>query len=209
MRPFGIVILFAALSANACHSGAGQTAASPAAAAVGTAAPAGPQTITVPAGTTLPIVLETTVGSDISRAEEPVSARVVRPVTVDGVTAIPDGSTLEGVVTDATRAGKVKGRARVALRFDTLLPVGREEHYPVQTTTVARTAQSTAKKDALEIAAPAAGGAIIGGLIGGGKGAVIGAAAGGGAGTAVVHSTRGKEVRLNRGAALTCGSSNP
>jgi len=200
VRFLGIGILFTTISASACQRGPAQAAASPAAAAMGAAAPA---TITVPAGTTLPIVLETSVGSDISHAEEPVSARITRPITVDGVTAIPGGSTLDGVVTDATRAGKVKGRAHVALRFESLSPAGHEERYPVQTSPIARTAQSTTKKDAVEIAAPAAGGAILGGIIGGGKGAAIGAAAGGGAGTAVVLSTRGKEVRLNRGAALT------
>ena len=46
------------------------------------------------------------------------------------------------------------------------------------------------------------GGAIIGALTGGKNGALIGTAAGGGAGTAVVLSTRGKEVHLPEGAAL-------
>ena len=55
----------------------------------------------------------------------------------------------------------------------------------------------------MEIGAPAAGGAIIGALVGGKKGALVGTAVGGGAGTAVVLSTRGKEVHLAKGAALT------
>jgi hypothetical protein len=107
------------------------------------------------------------------------------------------------VVTDATRSGKVKGRAHVALRFDTLVPRGDDQRYTIRTSAVGRTAQGTKKKDALEIGAPAAGGALIGGLIGGKKGALIGTAAGGGAGTAVVLSTRGKEVHMARGAAMT------
>ena len=207
MRLLGISVLAAGIATSACHGGAasGTTseAAPPATAAVGSSAPAASKMITVPAGTTLPVVLETTVGSDISHAEEPVRARLAEPVKVDGVTAIPDGSTVAGVVTDATRSGKVKGRAHVALRFDSLSPAGEQEHYPIQTEQVARTAESTVKKDAVKVAAPAVGGAIVGGLIGGGKGAAIGAAAGGGAGTAVVLSTRGKEVHLNRGATLT------
>src|SRR5437016_4190724 len=64
-------------------------------------------------------------------------------------------------------------------------------------------APGTKKKDALEIGGGAAGGALIGALVGGKKGAAIGTAAGGGAGTAVVLSTRGKEVNLPKGAALT------
>jgi hypothetical protein len=61
----------------------------------------------------------------------------------------------------------------------------------------------------MKIGAPAAGGAIIGGIVGGKKGALIGTAAGGGAGTAVVLSTRGKEVRLSRGAVLKLRLSEP
>ena len=68
---------------------------------------------------------------------------------------------------------------------------------------MSRMAPATKKKDALEIGGGAAGGALIGGLIGGKKGALIGTAAGGGAGTAVVLSTRGKEIHLPRGAAMT------
>ena len=63
-------------------------------------------------------------------------------------------------------------------------------------------APATKKKDALEIGVPAAGGAAIGALVGGKKGAGIGALVGGGGGTAVVLSTRGKEVRVGRGATL-------
>jgi hypothetical protein len=73
----------------------------------------------------------------------------------------------------------------------------------IRTATVTRVAPGTKKKDAAKIGAGAAGGAIIGGLIGGGDGAAKGAAVGGGAGTAVVLSTRGKEVRLGVGADLS------
>lgn len=158
--------------------------------------------VTVPAGTRLPIVLETTVGSDISRVEQPVQARISRAVIVRGQTVIPQGSGISGVVTDATRSGRVKGRAHVAVRFDTLEPRGSAERYPIRTAPVGRVAQATKGKDAVEILAPAAGGAIVGRLLGGRKGALIGAAAGGGAGTAVVLSTRGKEIHLPRGARL-------
>src|SRR5206468_8007926 len=93
--------------------------------------------------------------------------------------------------------------AHLAVRFDTLMPRGDDERYHIRTAAVGRTAESTKKKDALEIGVPAAGGAIIGGLVGGKKGALIGTAAGGGAGTAVVLSTRGKEIHLPRGSAMT------
>src|SRR5206468_12939993 len=114
-----------------------------------------------------------------------------------------------GVITDATRSGKVKGRAHVGMRFTTLVPRGGEERYQIRTAAISRLAPATKKKDAIEIGAPAAGGAIIGGILGGKKGRATGAAAGGGAGTAAVLSTRGKEVQVPKGTALTLKLSEP
>jgi hypothetical protein len=168
--------------------------------------------VTLPAGTRLPIVLETSVGSDTSHAEEPVEARLARAVSLHGETVLPEGSRLSGVVTEATRSGKVKGRAHVAIRFDTVTAQGPDaanEHYAIRTALIGETAQDTKKKDAIEIGAPAAGGALVGALLGGKKGALVGTAVGGGAGTGVVLSTRGKEVHMNRGAALTLQLSDP
>ena len=159
--------------------------------------------VTIPAGTLLPIVLDTAIASDTSRAEQAVAAHLSRPVAFHGQTVLPAGSRVTGVVTDATQSGRVKGRAHVALRFDTLSPSGSSERYEIKTASIGRTAASTKEKDALEIGAPAAGGAIIGAIVGGKKGAAVGGAIGGGAGTGVVLSTRGKEVRLPKGSALS------
>jgi hypothetical protein len=165
--------------------------------------------VTIPAGTNLSIVLDTSVGSDTSHVEEAVSAHLSRALHVGGRDVVAEGSRITGVVTDAKRSGKVKGLAHVALRFTSLIPSGDDQRYKISTSAVGRTAQSTKKDDALKVGAPAAGGAIIGALIGGKKGALIGTAAGGGAGTAVVMSTRGKEVRLARGAALVLRLAEP
>jgi len=165
--------------------------------------------ITIPAGTTLPVVLDTTIGSDISRVEEPVRAHLSKPISVNGVTALPEGSVVNGVVTDAKRSGKVEGVAHVALRFDTVSPRGEDERYRIETSSIGRTAHSTKKKDAVKILAPAAGGALIGGIAGGKKGAAIGTAAGAGAGTAYVMSTRGEEVHLAKGTPLTLKLAEP
>ena len=174
-------------------------------------APAAPvwREVTIPAGTSLPVVLDTGVSSETSRAEQPVTAHLSRAITVDGMTALPAGSRVSGVVTAATRSGKVKGNAHIAMRFDSVTPRGDEQRYDIRTTSVGRTAASTKKDDALKIGAPAAGGAIIGAIVGGKKGAAIGTAVGGGAGTGVVLSTRGKEVGLAKGAALTLKLSEP
>ena len=204
-------LLLAGLGAGACGRAdsaaapnGGSSAADKSAAASGSTAASGTRAgakavtvreITLPAGTHLPIVLETTVGSDISKVEDPVRAHLTRAIDVQGTTVLPEGSRLSGVVTDATRSAKVKGRAHVAVRFDTLVPAGEDDRYQIDTSAVARTAASTKKKDAL--------------VIGGGKGAAIGSAAGGGAGTAIVLSTRGKEIHLPRGAAMTLKLEKP
>jgi len=165
--------------------------------------------VVIPAGTNLAIVLDTPVGSATSRIEAPVSAHLSRQVVVHGRTALERGSRVSGVVTDAKQSGKVKGLAHVAVRFDTLLPSGDDQRYTIHTSAIGRTAAATKKEDALKIGAPAAGGAIIGALVGGKKGALIGTAAGGGAGTAVVLSTRGKEISLPKGSALTLRLTQP
>lgn len=212
MRFWSIGVLAAGVAITACSGGATvppgdpATTASPAAGAVGKA-PVETE-ITIPAGTTIPIVLDTEVASETSRAEEPVRAHVDKDVLVDGVAAIPDGSVVKGVVVDAERSGKVKGRAHIAVRFESVSAPGGES-YAVRTAPIERTAEATKEKDALEIGGGAAGGAIIGGILGGKKGAAIGAAAGGAGGTGVALSTRGKEVSLGAGAHLTLRLAEP
>jgi hypothetical protein len=148
-------------------------------------------------------------GSDFSRVEDPVTATLARAVVIDGRTVLPAGSRASGYVADAKRPGKVKGRGRVAVRFTRIAPENENDTYRMSTRTWVAVAPATKKKDALTIGAPAAGGAIVGALVGGKKGAGIGAAAGGGAGTAVVLSTRGKEVRVGRGAILAVRLTEP
>jgi hypothetical protein len=165
--------------------------------------------VTIPEGTALPVVLDTPVASDTSRVEDPVSAHLAQPFLLDGVEVLPVGSTLHGLVTEVVRAGKVKGRAQLALRFDELAPRGSTERYDLTAATTRRVAPSEKKKDAAKIGIPAAGGAIVGGIVGGKKGAAIGGAIGAGAGTAVVVTDAGKEVRLGKGATLTVRLAEP
>lgn len=157
--------------------------------------------VTLPAGTVLRVRVTRGFGSDFSRVEDPVTATLARGIVIDGRTVLPAGSRVSGYVSDARRAGKVKGRARVAVRFTRIVDA-ESEAYSINTRPWVAVAPATKKKDAMTIGIPAAGGAVVGALVGGKKGAGIGAAAGGGAGTAVVLSTRGREVRIGRGAIL-------
>jgi hypothetical protein len=153
---------------------------------------------TVPSGTVLVASLDSSIGSDTSRVEDPVEATLSQAAVVDGVEVLPVGSVLKGVVTLADKSGKVSGRASLAVQFQSITPAGSRESYALSAG-LHHTAASTKKSDAKKIGIPAAGGAIVGALIGGGKGAAIGAGIGGGAGTAVVLSTSGPEVRYPQG----------
>jgi hypothetical protein len=157
---------------------------------------------TIPAGTILRVRVTRGFGSDISRVEDPVSATLTQGIVIGGRTILPAGSRASGYVSEATRPGRVKGRGRVAVRFTRITPASESETYNMQTRSWVAVAPATKKKDALTIGIPAAGGAGIGALVDGKKGAAIGAAVGGGAGTAAVLTTRGKDVRIGRGATL-------
>ena len=165
--------------------------------------PAEYREVTIPAGTLLPLVLRSSVASDTSHVEDPVRATLRRPITIHGTQVLPAGTVVTGHVTDAARSARVKGRAHVAFRFNHIDLPGEGGQMQIRTGTVTRVAPATKKQDAAKIGAGAAGGAIVGGIVGGGKGAAKGAAVGGGAGTAVVLSTRGKEVRLGAGAPIS------
>lgn len=174
----------------------------PASASVAEAAVDDYREITLPAGTVLPIDLDTPVGSDISRVEQRVEGRLRRAVTANGVRVLPAGTVVSGHVTAARRPGKVKGRGLIAMRFTRIDTPGAGTSR-MSTASISRLAPATKEQDALKIVAPAAAGAVIGRIAGGKGAAKKGAVIGGAAGTGYVLSTRGKEVRLGKGANLS------
>jgi hypothetical protein len=159
--------------------------------------------VTIPAGTSLSLELKTAVASDTSKVEDQVRAALRSPVVVDGLQALPAGTAVLGHVTSAERSGKVKGRALVAFRFNTIDLPGDGGRESISTATVSHEAATTKKKDATKIGVGAGAGAALGAIIGGGSGAAKGAAIGGAAGTGAVLATRGDEVRLGPGAPVT------
>ena len=163
--------------------------------------------ITVPAGTTLSLTLESALASNVSQIEDPVRARLDRPVMVDGAVTIPEGSTAYGTVTTAKASGKVQGLAQLAFRFDELDI--KSDRYEMRTEPVSYQAESTKTDDAKKIGIGAGAGALIGGLLGGKRGAGTGAAIGGGAGTALVVTTTGEEVELRAGTPVEVSLSEP
>ena len=155
----------------------------------------------------LSLHLDTAVASDTSKVEDPVHATLRKAIVSGHLTVIPAGTRIAGVITDVARSGKVKGLARLSMRF-TSLTVD-DERYEIRTHTVSREAKSTKKKDATKVGVGTGAGALIGAIAGGGKGAAIGAGVGAAAGTGVVVATRGEEVRLAEGTPLTAALASP
>ena len=165
------------------------------------------RTVTVPDNTVLDVTLNTALASDTSRVEQRVNGTVSSPVVIDGMTVIPSGSSVSGIVTNAKESGKVKGRAQLGFRFTRLTAGGTS--YDIDSKPFSYVAESTKKDDAVKIGVGAGAGAVIGAIAGGKKGAAIGSAIGGGAGTGVVLATDGKEIRLAEGRKLKVSLTNP
>lgn len=163
--------------------------------------------VTMPAGTTIPLTLETPLSSKTAAVEDRVRATTRAPVSIDGRVVIPAGSVAMGDVTETRPSGDVKGRARLGLRF-TEIHV-RDERHDIVSRPLVYQAEGTKKEDAAKIGIGAAAGAIIGGIADGGKGAAVGSVIGGGAGAAVVLMTPGDEVSLPTGAPLTIELAQP
>jgi hypothetical protein len=154
--------------------------------------------VTVPAGTALSVTVLSTLASNASKVEDAVKGSLAKPVMVEGITALPTGTQIAGVVTDAKESGRVKGRATIAFRFDRM--VVRDESVRIHTAQVTREAAKDTSGDVKKGGIGAGVGAIVGGVVGGGKGAAIGAVAGG-AGT--VMATKGKEVQIQPGTVVS------
>ena len=160
------------------------------------------QELVVPADAVMGLRLETTVSSESSRVEDRVEAAVTRDVRADGRVAIPSGSRAEGSVTLVERGGKFKERARIGVRFHTLV-LADGTRLPVQTDAVFREGVSPANRSTAKVGGAAVGGAILGAIFGGGKGAAIGGSIGAASGTAAVMASSRSEAVLPAGTAVT------
>jgi len=154
---------------------------------------------TLAAGTELQVALDTAVSSATSKVGDSVRAHVTQPLVIDGATAIPEGSSVVGTVTEAVPVKKIGGAASVGVRFDAV-------ELPGQTVVIDASIQQKAKsetgKDAGTIAGATVGGAILGRVLSKHdktKGTIIGAVVGGAAGTGAAVATKGKEVEFAPG----------
>ena len=158
--------------------------------------------VTVPSDAVLGLQIERTVSSELARVEGKVDARVTRDVRVDNRIAIPAGSTVRGSVIEVDKGGRVKGKARLAIRFHTIV-LADGTQLTLKSDPVVREGQSPAGQSAAKVGGAAIGGAILGAILGGGKGAATGAAVGAGAGTAAAMSNDRNPATLSAGTTVT------
>jgi hypothetical protein len=147
--------------------------------------PAEPEMIdlVVPVDSVLGLQIERTISSEVARVEDRVEARVTRDVRVGDRVAIPAGSVVQGSVMEVERGGKVKEKARLGIRFHTVV-LADGSRLNIRTDSVVREGTSPAGESAAKIGGAAVGGAILGAILGGGKGAAIGGGIGAAGGTA-------------------------
>ena len=158
--------------------------------------------IHIPSSSVIGLELESTVSTENARLEDRVEARVTRDVFADGRLAIPSGSRVTGAVTMVERGGKMKERARLGVRFHTLV-LANGQRVAMRTETVFREGDSPASESSKKIGGAAIGGAVLGAIIGGKKGAIAGATAGAAGGTAMVMAGDRNHATLRAGSVVT------
>ena len=173
----------------------------------------------IPAGTHTLLRMVNSISTRTAREGDYVYLRTATPIVAGGQVIVPAESYVQGVVTKSVRSGRVKGRAELSIRIETLTMasgqvVGIAPHLAaVDSEETGQQVESgkenqiqqadTHGKDAATVATLGGTGAAIGGLAERSWSAAgIGAGAGGAAGLAVVMLTRGREVELRHGATI-------
>jgi BON domain len=173
----------------------------PAPQAVQTVAPPPPpppppvvKTVTIPAGTLIPIRMTDTLDSQTTQPNSVFHGSLAGDLVVDGMVAARAGSTIVGRVVTAKDATHFSGSSELSIEL-TRIDAG-EQRIDVVTDAYTKQGTGRGKNTAIKTGGGAGLGAIIGALAGGGKGAAIGAVAGGGIGAGANGVTRGQQVQI-------------
>ncbi len=179
--------------------------------------PPEPRAYTVVSGTKVPLQLISSISTKTSVVGDRVYLQTNFPILADGRIVIPPGAYVTGTVTFVKRAGKVKGRAELYIRFDSLtLPNGVTRDFRASLGgmdgsnpgTLDRTEGKVSGEggkgtDARKVGEAAGWGTMAGGLATRtGMGAGVGAAAGAAAGLIGVLVTRGPDAIIERGSTV-------
>jgi hypothetical protein len=167
-----------------------------------------PDALTIPAGTVIQVRTSDWLSSDRNKPGDEFIATLAQPIVVDGWVVMRRNQNIIGHVTDAKRAGRVKGVSKLQLDLSQLTLVD-GQLLPVQTTLLNASAGTSNGRDAAAIGLTTGTGAAIGAAAAGGPGAAIGAGAGFVASVAGVLLTRGKPTIIPPEDVLTFRLENP
>ncbi len=172
----------------------------------------------IPQGTHTLLRLVNSISTRTAREGDYIYFRTASPIAAGGAIVVPAESYVQGVVTHSVRSGRVKGRAELAIRIETLtlasgkvikltpklaaVDSGETDQKVVGNENEVKQGTSHGE-DAVKIATTGGVGAAIGGMADRSwRGAGIGAGAGSAAGLATVLLTRGREVELRQGSTI-------
>src|SRR6266550_9384609 len=82
---------------------------------------ASPETLTVPTGTRIPLVLHNAVTTRNARPGDPVYLETLFPISIKGRILIPAGTYVQGEIQEAKRPGKVKGVGEIRMRLNSMI----------------------------------------------------------------------------------------
>jgi hypothetical protein len=171
----------------------------------------------IPQGSHVLLKMVNSISTRTAAAGDYVYLTTATPIVANGEVVVSVGSYVQGVVTQSLRSGRVKGRAELSIRIESLtLPSGKVVKIAPHLRSVDSegTEQKVDKEggvqqggskgtDAAKIATTGGVGAAIGGMADRSwKGAGIGAGAGGAVGLATVLLSRGREVELRQGSSV-------
>ena len=173
-------------------------------------------TITIPAGTRVPLSLKQAISTKTAKEGDAVYAETTFPFALNDRIVIPTGTYVQGRISHLKRGGRVKGRAEILVHFTsmiypsgyTVMLPGSVENVPGAEKSTVKDSEGTVQQDrdtgkkVRTAAETATTGALIGAIARGGKGAAIGGGIGGAAGLAVAMLTRGSDVRLEPGTSI-------
>src|SRR5581483_6230413 len=74
----------------------------------------------IPQGAHVLLKMENSLSTSTARQGDFVYLQTAVPIAVSGQIAVPAGSYVQGVVTETRRSGRVKGRAQLSIRLETL-----------------------------------------------------------------------------------------
>ncbi len=148
----------------------------------------------LPAGTHLTVRLAQSIDTRRDHAGTRFLAHTANAITHDGRVVVPRGAVCHGHLVESKPSGRLKGRAVVALKLDSVEVDGRT--YAISTSHTTRVSLNHKKRNLGLIGGGAGTGAAIGAVAGGGVGALVGAGAGAAAGTTGALITGKRNLHL-------------